>query len=215
MQKPSVRPGAHLMSPALIAVNTLARHLLGVDLMIVYPTHQGWTEGRPGTQRKTPEFCRLVMGSRDGAKHCRMCHIMLSVAAASSGVGEQRCQAGACVLVAPVATPGSEAHAILTSCLYAGPDAEPEVRMRAEKLGINANDLIAAFRALHTLPEEKVDIARMVLNVAQEACHESASRHRMESVLSERNMHCDKPSAAVEAFEQAVAELRGNRSRGI
>ena len=208
MPEPSVRSAADLRAPVLVAVNRLAETLLGVDLAIVYPTRTGWAEIKPAASgQAVPDFCRLVQSSCEGAKHCRMCHILMAVAAASSGVSEQRCHAGTRVLVAPIHAEGGEAYAVLSSCTYAGREAVAEVRARARKLGLKAKDLVSAFRRLPELPQEKIALAKMVLNVAREAGHEVLSRLRLERKLDERSRHRDEPSAVVLAFEQAIGEL--------
>jgi len=207
MPEPSIGSASDLSTPVLVAVNSLARTLLGMDLTIVYPTRTGWAESTPGMRGSRPEFCRLVQSTPEGAKHCRMCHILMSVAADSSGVCEQRCHAGSRVLVAPIHTEHGEAHSVLTSCIFAGSAAIPEVRARARKLGINVKSLIAAFRLLPTVPEEKMDLVKKILNVACEATHEVLLRLLLGQKLRELSHHRDRPSTAIQAFEQALGEL--------
>ena len=136
-----------------------------------------------------------------------MCHILMSVAAAGSGVCEQRCHAGASVLVVPIPTEHGETYAVLSSCTCAGSTAEPEVRARARKLGINARDLVTAFRRLQEVPPDRMELAKMLLTVASLACENTLSRLRLEQKLDERSRHHDEPSAAVLALEDSIDQL--------
>ena len=202
-----VHSAADLRTPVLAAVNNLARSLLGIELTILCPTRSGWSEARNGTPHSAPDFCRLVQNSREGARHCRMCHVLMSVAAADSGSWEQRCHAGASVLVAPIRNEHEESNAVLSSCICSGPTAEPEVRARAGKLGIDAQALVAAFRRLHRLPVEQMELAKTLLKVASLACGEALARLRLEKRLHEQSRHHDQPSAAVLALQEAIGEL--------
>jgi AraC-like DNA-binding protein/ligand-binding sensor protein len=136
----------------------------GSRLMVVYPVESGWGqvlfEGK--TQTTTP-FCKLVGSSAEGSKHCRTCHILMAVAACNGGPSEQRCHAGASVLVCPASCESNECMAVLSSCLFSSSDAWSEVRKRGEKLGLDLNVLEKTFRELPRLTEHQVGILRMAM----------------------------------------------------
>ena len=215
MSEPTVRSATDLDVPLLDTIDRLSRTLLGIRLTIVYPTKSGWAESKAGAADPEPDFCRIMQRSPEGARHCRMCHVLLTVAAASSGVSEQRCHAGARVLVAPIRTDSEEAHAILSSCIFGGQKALESVRARARKLGADAEDAVAAFGRLSELPREKAALAHLVLRLAGEAGHEVLTRLRLQQELGERSRHQDVPSPAVTAFETAIAGLGTDPVGGV
>ena len=193
-----------LEAPLMAALNALAKELLDVELMLIYPTASGWAEARPGKRGQTPEFCKVVCSSPDGARHCKMCHILMSVAAASEGVCEQICHAGASVIVSPLRTEGSETHAVLSSCLFSGEDAIEAVRARAQKLGIAPKPMIAAFRQLNTLDDKQMHVAKKIMLLAAEIGQTMISQLLLRRQLEDLACHHDAPSAAAVALEEAI-----------
>jgi len=65
-------------SPILDSLSDLAVKFLGLRLVIIYPTKDGMAQAMVGSSRYLSEFCRLVQGSKDGAEHCRMCHLLMA-----------------------------------------------------------------------------------------------------------------------------------------
>ena len=152
----------HILNHPLIRqLGEMSVEMGGSRLMIVYPNASGWSQKQvtPVTEAG-PEFCRLIHRTVEGAKHCRMCHILMAVAACSGGPVEQRCHAGAAVLVMPAIDKSAESVAVLSSCLFAGPDAWSETRARGAKLGADLTQLRKAF---NMLPKMKPEDRRLTL----------------------------------------------------
>lgn len=114
----TVPPGA-FDHPLLAKLSDMASELAGIRFLVVFPDQDGWNQCCPGGVAARPEFCRLIQGSKEGAKHCKMCHVLMSVAASSAGLTEQRCHAGLSVLVAPVPdTNSAEVFSVLSTCAF-------------------------------------------------------------------------------------------------
>lgn len=137
------RYGLH---PLIRHVAELAVEATGSRLLIVYPVESGWEQAHGDAQTKRQNvFCGLIQGSPEGARHCRMCHIMMTVAACSGGPEEQVCHAGASVLVCPAADPSVKSMAVLSSCVFSSDGAWDAVRRRGERLGVDPKRLRKAF----------------------------------------------------------------------
>ncbi len=108
-----------IQHPLIRQVAEMIFEATGERLLVVHPETFGW--GQVYVEAQTPlslPFCKLIQGTTEGAKHCHMCHILMAVAACSGGPMEQRCHAGATVLVYPVPTPSYETCAVLSSCMF-------------------------------------------------------------------------------------------------
>lgn len=148
----------------------LAAELTGVRLLVVYPTPSGWEQIHGDSRADLqPRFCRLVQSSPEGAKHCRMCHILMTVAACGGGPAEQRCHAGASVMVCPAANSSSESVAIVCSCMFVGAGGWEEARGRGKKLGLDLRELRKAFLALPKLDETQRTRLRAAMRTMSEA----------------------------------------------
>ena len=140
--------------------------------LIVYPEKCGWGQAYDyGDTRipPLPDFCKLIHSSPEGAKRCRMCHIMMAVSACCGGAAEQHCHTGTTVLVCPVPTITGEAFAILSSCLFSSADAWEEVCQTGERLGLDLKLLKEAFRRLPQLSEQKLQLLRLTMNAMSQA----------------------------------------------
>ena len=138
-----------LQHPLIRQVAEMIAQATGEQLLIVTPQFSGWEQAYVASP--TPHispFCKLIQGSAEGVKHCRMCHILMAVAACSGGAMEQRCHAGATVLACPIATTSGEAMAVLGACMFTSPTDWEDVRRTGESLGINLVPLRKAFRNL-------------------------------------------------------------------
>lgn len=148
----------HILSHPLIRqLGEMSVEMNGFRLMIVYPNASGWSQKTVSPAAEGgASFCRLIQKTEEGAKHCRMCHILMAVAACSGGPVEQRCHAGAAVLVMPAVDKKAESVAVLSSCLFAGGEAWAEARARGAKLGADLNELRKAFNRLPKMrPEDR------------------------------------------------------------
>lgn len=171
--------GPHVLRhPLVLKLAELTEELVGLQLTVVYPNSSGWGQARvmSSAEPKT-DFCRLVQSTAEGAKHCRMCHILMAVAACSGGPVQQLCHAGASMLVVPSAGPASEAVAVLSSCTFPGKEAWKEAHARGMKLGIDSGKLRKAFQALPLLPEAQrrlgLQLMRAMTAAVQTVRHEA------------------------------------------
>lgn len=143
--------------PLVRQLAELTAEITGARLLIVYPNASGWEQVHGDRQtHRQPAFCALVKSATDGAKHCRMCHIMMAVAACGGGPAEQRCHAGASVLVCPAASEGQSSMAVLSSCVFSSEEGWAEARQRGKKLGLDLKKLRAAFTALPRMDDAQL-----------------------------------------------------------
>ena len=199
-----------LLHPLIRQLGELAAELTGVRLLIVYPNTAGWGQRLVGTATDpgTP-FCRLVQSTKEGAKHCRMCHILMAVAACSGGTIEQHCHAGASVLVCPAtADQSSDAFAVLSSCTFAGNDAWRETRARGAKLGLDTQALRKAFLGLPRLSREQRRVVEQVMRAMSSAVHEVMRRTELEAQVVELR----RGGRAPLAFDQFFKDNRWART---
>lgn len=147
-------------NPLIRQLGDLAAELLGTRLLVVYPTANGWGQiYGDGRSELLPAFCKLLQGARNGASHCKMCHILLAVAASSGkDPAVQRCHAGASVMVCPVAGDDSESVAILSSCTFADKEAWKDAVARGKSMGVDLEPLRQAFLRLPKLDERQYRI---------------------------------------------------------
>jgi AraC-like DNA-binding protein len=162
-----------LQHPLIRQLGELAAEIVKLQLMIVYPNASGWSQRHVGVASGAKAaFCRLIQGTEEGAKHCRMCHILMTVAACSDGPLEQRCHAGASVLVTPAVDQSAGALAVLSSCLFAGEGAWKETRARGAKLGADLATLRKAFSDLPRLGTEDRRVAVSIMRALGSAVQE-------------------------------------------
>ncbi len=157
--------------PLIRQVAEMIAETTGERLQIVYPdASTGWGQAYGDTHpRQMSAFCKLFQGTPEGAKHCRMCHILMAVAACSGGPAEQRCHAGTQVWVCPVDNDANESIAILSSCTFASADEWNEVRRTGERLGIDLAQLQEAFLKLPKLDEHHVRLLRLSMQTLSQA----------------------------------------------
>lgn len=214
------RPDAHLSRTAvdhslLAALGDLAEKLTGVRLVVVFPSEEGWSQVRPGADGRLPDFCRLIQSCADGAKQCKMCHILMSVAACSEGVVEHRCHAGLSVLAVPIARGEDEALAVLSTCTFARglrATAWQESRKRGTKLGVDLRKLKSAYENLPELPPDKMETACALMRAAAEAVKVIRSRFDAERALQEMKRESGSRMSAQAAVDRELKnamQLRG------
>lgn len=156
--------------PLIRQVGELTAELMGLRLLVVYPTPSGWGQIHGDSRADLqPRFCKLFQASPEGAKHCRMCHILMTVAACSDGFAEQRCHAGASVMVCPAANSSAESVAIVCSCMFVEAGGWEETRARGEKLGLDLRELRKAFLALPKTDETQRNRLRAAMETMAQA----------------------------------------------
>ncbi len=194
--------------PLLAKLSDMASRLVGLRFIIVYPTADGWGQVAPGEMVELPTFCRLIQSAPEGTHRCRMCHVLMSIAACSKGLTDQQCHAGASVLVTPISSSDRETLAVLGTCrfrLNSGPDAWKEVKPRVKQLGVNLAELKQACLELPRLSPEKLELARTIFAAAGDAVNEIRSR----SLAEARLRSIDRPPESKSEVEATVErELR-------
>lgn len=202
-------PSSCFKNPLLQKLSDLAKDLTGISFIIIFPKNGGWDWAIPGQTLELPKFCRIIHETKEGAKHCKMCHILMAIAACSEGITEQRCHAHASVLVAPVSGKDDEGMAVIGTCTYApGDDAKiwRDLHERGRKLGIDTRELEEAYRELPRLSQEDLDIARAIMSIAGEAVEEIRIRCIVEDEL--KSLRADSKRSAPDIVEAVERELR-------
>lgn len=153
-----------LQHPLIRQLGEMAAEIMGLRVLVVYPDEVGWSQHFVGAQdySGSGEFCRLIHKTENGAKHCKMCHVIMTTAASSDGQVDQHCHLGSDVMVAPVDDPSSGALAVLSVCMFPGKAAWPATRARAEELGV---DLVALRKAFFKLPQMSAEKRRIALRI--------------------------------------------------
>ncbi|MEI8140909.1 MAG: helix-turn-helix domain-containing protein [bacterium] len=140
-----------LQHPLILQLGEMVAEIMGLRVLVVYPNEDGWSQYFVGVKDSTrTEFCRLIHSTREGGKHCKMCHVLMTTAASTGGEVEHRCHLGCEVLVTPVDDSSLGAVAVLSFCMFPGKAAWPEVRKRGIELGV---DLVALRKAFLKLPQ--------------------------------------------------------------
>ncbi len=194
-----VDEGRRLDHPLIRQIADLAAQSAGMRLVVVYPTESGWGEIFGDAHRELqPDFCKLVRGNREGGKHCRMCHILMTVAACGGGPFVQRCHAGADVMVCPASSAQSESVAIVSSCTFADKDVWPATEERARQLGIDARSLRKAFFALPRLDDQRRALLTGFMKTMSIALLTVRREAEIEQYLAEREAVHRTPTLAQE-----------------
>lgn len=165
--------------PLLKRISDLAASVASTRLLVLSPCNAGWKEVRLQSQVNMPEFCRTIQSSKEGARHCRMCHVLMTVAACTEGLTEQQCHAGARVLLAPAFHGSSGSLAVLSSCVYNSSKALKTVLDRARKLGIATDQIEKAYRSLPSPSPQENDALRRILDVCAAAASEIEDNARL------------------------------------
>lgn len=162
--------------PVLKRLCMLASRLAQIDLMVVFPKSSGWVQVSPSPHNGVSDFCRTIQQSKEGERHCRMCHILMAVSACSNREATvQICHAGASVLSVPMPSADGGCYAILSSCTFAaatnatGKKSRKRVlTARAKKLGLSPAALRKAYEELPRLSEEQVETACEIMTAVAE-----------------------------------------------
>lgn len=174
--------GSVMQHPLVKRLGEMAKAEGAQQLMLVYPTESGWGQTHTFTGVSTlPAFCKMIQSTSEGAKHCRMCHILMTVAACSGGQTEQRCHAGCQVMISPIPGVSPEALAILSSCSFSDSKGWLDARDRGKKLGLDLAELRKAYYQLPQFREERRLRIRQIMDSMSAAVD-----------LVSRNVHLEK-----------------------
>lgn len=208
-EDPHVRIAEH---PLIKRISELAANMTSSRLVVVTPGDEGWKEIRPQSPINMPEFCRTIQSTAEGARNCRMCHVLMSVAACTEGLTEQQCHAGARVLVAPAATGSSGSMAVLSSCIFHGCDGIKTVRARAKALNIAVSKLEKAYRALPSLSTREHEALRNILEICASAAKEIQTN--IDLAAETRRLAATKGPTRPSLTASIEARLRAGSSSG-
>jgi AraC-like DNA-binding protein/ligand-binding sensor protein len=144
---------------------SMAEQQGGVPLLMVHASKGEWRQvSLSGGHSKYPDFCRLMQSSPRGGRQCRLCHVMMTVAACSGGAVSQRCHSGATALVAPVAASEGDHLAVVSSCMFAEEGGWACVAARGKELGIDPDELRRTYFALPEITQERQALLLDVMN---------------------------------------------------
>ena len=155
--------------PLIQALSDMFAELYNLHFIIVFPSEQGWCQVNPSGAKVFSDYCRLIQSTKEGAKHCRMCHVLMSVVACSEGRQEQQCHAGATVMTTTCQKERCDGLAVLSSCTYRSTSALAVVRIRAQQLGLDDQLAEKAFRALPNPTPQMQALAHQALLACAEA----------------------------------------------
>lgn len=213
--------------PLLAKLSDMAAELAGIRLFVVFPDKDGWNQCCPGGMAARPEFCRLIQSTKEGAKHCKMCHVLMSVAASNAGLTEQRCHAGMSVLVTPIPDASSdEVFSVLSTCTFTSrerKEAWREAKARGKKLGIDLAQLKKTFDEIPELDAIQVRTAWALMTIAGEAVREIKTRILLQKEVIKSRDHTSVKSVVESTVERQLKDYgasvsprkgRGHKKRG-
>ncbi|MEI6789256.1 MAG: helix-turn-helix domain-containing protein [bacterium] len=217
--KLDLKPG-DFVSPILDSLSDMAVKLLGLRLVIIYPTKDGMAQALVGSSHYLSEFCRLVQGSPDGAEHCRICHLLMAQKTPHKSSMVKRCHSGVSTLVQHLPGARDCDLAILTSCALVNENAVSAgkiIQRRGKKLGIDSIKLKKAQENLCKLDPEKMELALMIMNMAAQALTLILDKLTLERDLEqEKKRHTPDEviATAINAeLNQAISTLSERRPR--
>jgi AraC-like DNA-binding protein/ligand-binding sensor protein len=208
----------NIRHPLIRQVAEMIADVTGSRLLIVYPQENGWgqTHGDAQTHLQ-PSFCKLIKGSRDGAKNCRTCHTLMAVAACNDGPMVQRCHAGASVLVCPASKESDPTIAVLSSCIFGSDEKWEDVRRQGEELGIDPEKLREAFTTLPHLDENKLRLLRSGMQAMSQAIQVVRQNEQAQETIGQLHKS-QEPGFDLERFlkttDWATGRPSDNRSEG-
>lgn len=203
--------------PLLANLSDLAAELTGIRFLVVFPDNGGWGQCYPGSAATRPDFCRLIQSVKEGAKHCKMCHVLMSTAACRSGLTAQRCHAGLSVLVAPVPdTSSDEVFSVLGTCSFtslARKEEWREAKARGKKLGIDLMQLEKTFEKIPSLDAGQEKMVRTLLSIAGEAVREIRTRMLLQKEIVKARDHANLKSIVKSTVEERLRDYCASVSR--
>jgi len=204
-ENPELTPES-LASPLLETLNDMAVKYLGLRLVIVFPSQSGMNQIVVGKGNYLADFCKLIQSNKEGAEHCRMCHLMMSQASKTGTDLVKRCHTGVSSLSRLV--PGYDPQtnlAILTSCTLV--EEKPVtawnvIKKQGKRFGLDEKKLKKAHQNLHKLDPEKMELAKFIMTLAGDSLKLIIDKLRIESELrKERKRHT--PDGIITSFIEA------------
>ena len=191
--------------PLLIKLAELAAQLTGISMVAILSDKAGWKQVRIGAGNRSPSFCRLIQSTFEGAKRCKMCHILMPSMTHHEDAAEHRCHVGLTTLATPLAQLSEHCSALISTCMLT-PETRgktwQKVRAYGNQLGLDMKELRAAFTALPTISRDQLKLARSVLTMAAATIDEIKARCAAEEKLSKQNMTDDPAHQIRTALQQ-------------
>jgi len=204
-----------LQHPLIRRLVEMAAAAGGRGLLLVYPTETGWGQTcASGGEGRPPEFCKAIQSTVEGVKHCKMCHILMTVAACGGGPVDQRCHAGSIVMVAPVANDNSEALAILSSCIFADKKGWEEAQARGKKLGLDLTKLHESYLKLPRLGDEQRIAVRRIMEAISSSIELIRRNKELEIRVQEAGQTPRQPAMDLRRFLETTDWARLAKSGG-
>jgi AraC-like DNA-binding protein len=173
-----------LQHPLILQLGEMVAKIMGLRVLVVYPNEEGWSQFFVGATDSTKtEFCRLIHSTKDGGKHCKMCHVLMTTAAQTDGKVAHRCHLGCEVLVTPVNDSSAGAVAVLSFCMFPGKATWPSVRARGKELGVDLGVLRKAFLKLPQLSEKERAGALQIMRALGTAIQEVKRNYDLQGQL--------------------------------
>ena len=195
--------------PLLWMLNDVAKAALGVGFIVVYPSADGWGQSFLSRRSAWPSFCQLVQITDEGSKHCKMCHVLMAVAACTQGTSQQKCHTGVSVFVAPISLPNGETLAIISSCVVSPQTNDGvwlEARKRGKELGIDLRKLKKAYGQLCELDTEQTELLHTIIGTAAEGIKEIAALHMLERKVAGQRTGNRAKAGVRQALERALRD---------
>ena len=185
----------------------MAVQLVGMRLVIVYPSESGLEQVVVGTSNYMNKFCALIQSTDTGADHCRMCHLVMTKSSHADTPMVQRCHTGASALVRLVSGKQDSSLAVLSSCCFTDQNAVaawPVARRRGLALGLKEDELKKAYKEMVRLTPEKIKTARLIMDIAGDALKLVVDRVTAEAALEKERQSRHPGRAVATAVENAL-----------
>lgn len=206
-----------LTSPILDTLNEMAEKYLGVRLVIVFPGADGMDQVVVGKGHYLADFCKLIQGSKAGADHCRMAHLLMTESSSKGEVLIKRCHTGVSSLVKRVPSDAYPDLAILTSCAHVQeiPSANPSlIHERVKKLAVDHQSIDQALHNLPKLTPDRMEMAKYILTMAADALKLMLDKLQAEAELKRERRKQSPDSLITEAIETRVRQTAAALSDG-
>ncbi len=168
-----------LASPTLAKIYTMAEKSTGISLVVLRRRGDALLRLNPsGVEAPLPVFCQIIRASEGGRERCAACRSLVVLGACYRGLTDYCCHGGMSVVAAPV--PGddndAEGRLVVSSCAFADADTERgwrSLRRHAHGLPVDMEQLRKAYERLPVLTEEKLALARWLVDAAASAIAEA------------------------------------------
>ena len=166
-------------SEVIAKLDRASRELVGGHLMVLLRCGDELVEIYPsGDSAGLPEFCRVLRTTPEGRQRCLTCRSLVAFGACYLGTIEYTCHGGITVFAASVRVDG-ESRAVVISCPLSEADLRKGwwlARDQVGGIGVDLRRLRAAYRRLPRRAEERLRIARILVDIAASAIGELASQ---------------------------------------